>query len=113
MSVPGDELPMAPVGCTLTESGLVRQFQRYRQLGTAAARIMQGDLGLVVWFDTGIDLALLGETIAIERQCCGFFTLDYDASERRLSITVERDRRDALRALASALGGSALRSAAR
>jgi len=38
-----------------------------------------------------------------------FFMLDYDASDRRLSITVDNsDRLDALRALLSALRGSGI-----
>jgi len=40
--------------------------------------------------------------------------LDYDASDRRLSITVDnRDRLDALRALLSALRGSGIAPAPR
>lgn len=106
MSASRDELPMAPVGCTLTDSLLAEQLQRYRRLGTAATRIMQRDLELAVWFDPGVDLALLTETLAIERRCCEFFALDYAASERRLLITVGApERLDALEALRSALSG--------
>lgn len=114
MSAPKDELPMAAVGCSLTDSGLVEQLDRYRTLGTAVTRITQQALGLLVWFDTSVDPALVSETIEIERGCCEFFTLDYDASERRLSITVDGpERLDALAALTSAVGGRAGPSAAR
>src|SRR5438270_2782150 len=99
MSAPRAELPMVQAGCTLTEGGLVEQLERYRRLGIAAARITHRDLGVVVWFDPGVDLGLLAETIAVERGCCEFFTLDYDTSERRLSITVDGpERLDALEA---------------
>lgn len=50
---------------------------------------------------------LLHETIAIERGCCSFFTLDYEASTRRLSIGIDDpDRTDALGTLLSALRDS-------
>lgn len=48
MNAPGDDLPMAAVGCTLTESGLVDQLARYRQLGVTAKRITRHDLTLQV-----------------------------------------------------------------
>lgn len=106
MSTPGHELPVVRASCTLTDSALAKQLERYRRLGTMATSVIQRDLGLVIRFEPDIDLALLSETIAIERGCCGFFTLDYDAANRQLSITVDdRDRLDALGALASVLRG--------
>jgi hypothetical protein len=114
MSTPGHELPVARASCALTDGALAKQLERYRRLGATAASVIQRDLGLVIRFEPGIDLALLGETIAIERGCCGFFTLDYDAANRQLSITVDdRDRLDALGALASAMRGFSPRSSGR
>ena len=105
---------MAPAGCALDDGSLVAQLDRYRRLGTTAISITHRELQLVVRFDADADLELLRETIAIERQCCSFFMLDYDASDRRLSITVDNsDRLDALRALLSALRGSGIAPAAR
>lgn len=95
---------MSSDGCTLKDSALGVQLDRYRQLGTTAARVTRRDLALTVWFDASLDLELLGETIAIERGCCGFFTIDYDSSDRRLSISVDGpDRRGALDSLRVAL----------
>lgn len=95
---------MAPTGCALTDSGLAEQLDRYRQLGATAQRISRSALELLVWFEPGVDVSLLDQTVAIERECCGFFTLQYDTSERCLSITVDGpDRRAALDALESAL----------
>lgn len=46
----------------------------------------------------------MGDTVAIERGCCEFFALDHDASQRRLSITVQDpDRVEALDMLKAAL----------
>ncbi len=103
----GHDLPMAPSGCSLDGDGLVDQLDRYRRLGGKVKRIKQHDLELLVWFDADVDLHLVRETIAIERQCCSFFILDYDPSDRRLSITVaDPHRLDALGALRAALGGA-------
>jgi hypothetical protein len=106
MSAAGPQLPMAPTDCTLNESDLAAQLDRYQRLGAAVQHVHQHPDELVVSFQDTIDPALLDETIATERSCCPFFLLDYDASERRLSITVgDPARRDALGALASALTG--------
>ncbi len=113
MTWSGHELPMAP-RLRARRRSLVAQLDRYRRLGTTAISITHRELQLVVRFDADADLELLRETIAIERQCCSFFTLDYDASDRRLSITVDNpDRLDALRALLSALRGSGIAPAPR
>jgi hypothetical protein len=98
------ELPMAPAGCALDDSGLGEQLDRYRRLGETAVSIQDGDAQLVITFGADVDIHLLRETIVIERGCCSFFALDYDPSARRLSIGIDDPARgDALRALLSAL----------
>jgi hypothetical protein len=104
MSTDSRELPIAPADCTLDDGSLVKQLDRYRRLGRSATTIQQRELALVVTFPADVDIDLLHETIAIEGGCCSFFTLDYDASERRLSIAIDDPARaEALRALRSAL----------
>jgi hypothetical protein len=99
---------MAPDGCTLDESGLGQQLDRYRRLGATALTIQDGDARLVITFGLDLDVELLLETVAIERGCCSFFTLDYDSSTRRLSIGIDDPARsDALAALTSVLLESA------
>ncbi len=108
------ELPMARAGCGLDDGSLAVQLDRYQRLGTRAASIAQCGLVLEVCFDADVDLELLQETIAIERECCSFFTLGYDDSVRRLCISVDGpDRLDALSVLLSALRGPASLSPAR
>ncbi|MFZ1996638.1 MAG: hypothetical protein WAU75_21170 [Solirubrobacteraceae bacterium] len=103
MSQPRD-LPMAPAGCTLDDSGLGAQLDRYRKLGRTALSIEDGDAGLMITFGPDVDVDLLRETVAVERGCCSFFALDYDASARLLSIGIDDPARaGALAALASAL----------
>jgi hypothetical protein len=104
----GRELPMAAAGCTLDDGRLSEQLDRYRRLGRAALTIEDSDARLVITFGAGVDIDLLEEAVAIERECCSFFTLDYDARARRLSIGIEDPARaDALAMLASALRSSA------
>ncbi len=99
---------MARAGCGLDDRSLTVQLDRYQRLGTRAASIAQCGLVLEVCFDADVDVDLLQETIAIERQCCSFFTIGYDTLDRRLSISVDgSDRLDALLALRSALRGPA------
>jgi hypothetical protein len=42
-------------------------------------------------------------TLAIERGCCSFLTVDYDASQRVLAIATDPEHDDALSALLSAV----------
>ena len=59
---------------------------------------------LTVRFGSALDGALLEETIAVESECCPFFSFDYDPAQRLLRIGVQRDEQDpALDALAWAL----------
>jgi hypothetical protein len=100
------ELPMAPAGCTLDHGALGEQIDRYRRLGSAALSIEDRDARLVITFGADVDLDLLRETLAIERACCSFFTLDYDAATRRLSIGIDDPARaDALTTLRCAVRG--------
>lgn len=108
------ELPMAPIGCTLDDTALGKQLDRYRKLGTTALDIKAGELALEIAFSAELDVDLLRATIAIERGCCSFFALDYDASERRLSIAIDDHAHgDALKTLLAALRGSVPPSAVR
>jgi hypothetical protein len=95
---------MAPADCTLDDRSLAMQLDRYRRLGRMAENIHASELEVQVTLAPDVDLDLVRETIAIERECCSFFRLDYDASEHRLSVALDDSaRRDALRALLSAL----------
>jgi hypothetical protein len=99
---------MAPAGCALDDSGLGEQIDRYRRLGSTALSIEDRDAWLVITFGADVDFDLLREALSIERDCCSFFTLDYDASTRRLSIGIDDPARaDALTMLRSAVRGPA------
>jgi hypothetical protein len=102
------ELPMAVADCALEPGALREQADRYRRLGAAACVIKVDGERLLITFQSTVDRELVDATIATERRCCPFFALDYDASRRRLSISVaDALRLDALDAVLSAIRAGA------
>jgi hypothetical protein len=98
-----DPLPMAP-SCALDDAGLRLQLERYRQAGVGARLIDRTPRSLVVELDEQVDAQLVAETIAIERECCPFFTLDWEPERRRLTVAVSQvEHEPALDAIAFAL----------
>ena len=100
-----EELPV--VGCGLDSTGVVSQRDRYRRLGRSVEGVERSGRRLTVELGAGVDDELLRETLAVERACCPFLELRYDARRRRLEVTVDDSEREpALAALVSALGWS-------
>jgi hypothetical protein len=59
---------------------------------------------LVVDLDRQVDMQLVDETIAIERECCPFFALDWESDRRRLTVSISQaEHEPALDAIAFAL----------
>jgi hypothetical protein len=99
-----DVLPMAP-SCALDEAGLHLQLERYRRAGHGARPVEQTRRRLVVDVDEHVDSKLVEEAVAVERECCSFFTLHWDAARRRLTVSVSHvEHEPALDAIAFALG---------
>jgi hypothetical protein len=97
-----DELPIAK--CGLDGAGLTAQRDRYARLATSVDAVERRPDRLLVCFGPDVDTALLEQALAIERRCCPFFRLTFDASTRRLEIGVDRaDENAALDALQFAL----------
>jgi hypothetical protein len=98
------ELPMAPA-CALDQAALRLQLERYRQAGRGACLIECTSRRLVVELDEDVVVELVEQAVAIERECCPFFTLNWDRDRRRLTISVsETEHEPALDAIAFALG---------
>jgi hypothetical protein len=94
---------MAP-NCALDEAGLRSQLERYRQAGRNARLIERTPRRLVANLDEDVDAELVAETIAIERECCSFFTLTWEPDRRRLTISVSQaEHEPAMDAIAFAL----------
>jgi hypothetical protein len=90
--------------CRLDLTGLRDQRRRYRELGRHVDAMDRRPATLRVRFGPGLDVRLLDETLAVERECCPFYRLDYDPASRRLSVSVERPEQEpALDAIAHTL----------
>jgi hypothetical protein len=94
---------MAP-SCALDESGLRLQLERYRQAGRNARLIERTPRRLVADLGDEVDAELVAQTIAVERECCPFFSLIWEPDRRRLTVAVSRSAEEpALDAIAFAL----------
>jgi len=95
---------MAP-SCALDEAGLHAQLERYRRVGQGAALVDRGSRHLVVQLDQHVNVGVVDAALAVERECCPFFTLDWRAPTRRLTISIaEPEHQPALDGIAFALG---------
>jgi hypothetical protein len=104
MSAVPQLLPIAP-SCTLDAPGLSAQRERYRAAGAGATVLERGPQALVIELASGVPTELVDELVAVERECCPFFSIDWRPDARRFSIAVERrEYAPALDGIAFALG---------
>jgi hypothetical protein len=97
------ELP----SCALDDAGLREQRARYRALSASVTRLDRTADTVLIEFDEGLDRTTLDRALAVERQCCPFFTLEFDESKRLLRVGVrEAAQLPALDAIAAALGAA-------
>jgi hypothetical protein len=80
-------LPMTSA-CALDESDLRQQLARYRRIGRGATAVEQTPRRLTIELDGRVGRQLVGELLAIERECCPFFDLVWEPGLRRLTIAV-------------------------
>ena len=94
--------------CALTPDELDRQVARQRALAPGVVRAARDGALLTVAFRAGFDRRALDEMVAVERECCPFFTFAFDDATRTLTIGVrEPAQAPALDALAQQLGAAA------
>jgi len=105
MSHDRSESDAGPIAeCRLDLAGLRDQRERYRALARHVTAIDRRPAAIEVRFAPELDAGLLDEALAVERECCPFFRLEYDAASRLLSASVEHeDQAPALEAIAYAL----------
>jgi hypothetical protein len=90
--------------CALDQAGLRLQLQRYRTAGQDARLIERTSRRLVVEFAAPVQRRLVDELVAVERECCPYFTLDWRPDRRRLAVSVsEAEHEPALDAIGFAL----------
>jgi hypothetical protein len=98
-----DALPMV-ASCTLDETGLRAQYERYRKAGAGARLVDHSKRSLTVELDA-VSSDLVEEIVAVERECCPFFDLRWQPGLRRLTVSVGADEHEpALGAILFALG---------
>jgi len=85
-----DQLPMAP-SCALDEAGLLAQYDRYRRAGERANVLEHTRRRLVIDIDRRVNSRLIGELVAVERECCPFFEILWEPQRRRLMVSVSRE----------------------
>ena len=93
-----DSLEAAIAGiptCALDEAGRDAQRDRYLRLATTVAHFGRSSEAIVVEFTEQLDRATLQRVIAVERECCPFFGLEYEEDVRRLVVTVAEPAHDA------------------
>jgi hypothetical protein len=90
--------------CALDLEGRRRQAERYRRVAADVVRTWRRADAILVVFGTGVDRATLGELVAVERECCPFFTIALDEARRRLTVSAaDPDHAPALDAIAASL----------
>jgi len=95
---------MAP-SCALDEAGLRSQHERHRQTDEGARMVERRSRRLVVDFNEHVDPRLVEELLVVERECCPFFELGWEADLRRLTVSISQlEAEPALDAIAFALG---------
>ena len=95
------ELPLA---CSLDETAMAAQRARYAVVARHVQSVASGERSLRARIDETLDGAVLRELIEVERECCPFFEIGYDAAERLLSVSVSSEEHaPALQAIAHSL----------
>jgi hypothetical protein len=79
------ELPLA---CSLDSDGAVRQGERYAAVAASLTAIQRDGLRLIAEFGGDLDEPVLREAIDVERDCCPFFTIEFDPGRRQLELSV-------------------------
>jgi hypothetical protein len=100
---PRHELPIA--SCALDAAGRGAQADSYRRLAAAVEEAERAPGPLTVRIGEQLDRGLLEQTVTVERSCCPFLSIAWDAGKRTLTVAVEdASMAPALDALAEALG---------
>ena len=97
--------PDFAASCELDAEGLRAQAERYGRAGEGADLLERSPRRLLVQLRAGVDAAEVSEAVAIERECCPFYEIDWNPDSRRLSFAVARaEHEPALGAIVTALG---------
>lgn len=100
--------------CALDLDGLTAQRDRYAAIGRTVTDLARSPRWFSATLSAAADVALIEETLRIERECCPFFELDFDPRRRRLRVGVDSEEMaPALEAIYEALARDSSPDAAR
>ncbi len=90
--------------CALDDQALARQLDRFAAIGRHAlwARREPGELTAVL--DHDLDDRLLREALEVEKNCCPFFAVIWEAETRQLTIAARDEHAEVLERIADAFG---------
>ena len=98
-----EELPVAE--CKLDLAGLREQQARYARVARDVSALERDPLTITASLSADADDDLVTELVAVERECCPFFSIDWRPAERRLTFGVAGEAHaPALDAIEYALG---------
>jgi hypothetical protein len=83
-----EPLPVLAPSCSLDPVELSAQLERYRTVGAGAEVVERDRRRLVVRVAGVVPDAIVSELVAVERECCPFFGLEWAPAARRLVISV-------------------------
>lgn len=87
-AVGGFERALAGVpSCALDADGRRSQKARYAALARSVTRVRREPEGVFVEFGAQVEVAVVEEVIAVERECCPSLRFEFDASARQLTVT--------------------------
>jgi hypothetical protein len=93
--------------CSLDQAQLAEQLAGYARAGRGAEVIESERRRRVIRVGSDVPESLIVRLIEVERGCCPFFEIAWDAASRRLAIEVrDSEHEPALEAIVSALGAS-------
>jgi hypothetical protein len=99
------DTPTPPAACSLSQTGMVDQAARYRRLAADVVAAHRSAWKLEIELAPDVDGANLAQLVRVERGCCPFLDISYDAGARLLSLSVhDRGHAPVLNALAAQLG---------
>ena len=100
----GGTMTELPLACSLDATGLAAQRARYGVVARHVLTLARGERTLKARLDEALDGVVLRELIEVERDCCPFFAIDFDAGERLLTVSVaDAEHEPALAAIAHSL----------
>ena len=100
----GQSLPEPPIACTLRADEMPRRLEEWQAALVHVTESSDGDRGLRLTFDRGVDIGELARLVASEQDCCRFlrFTITLDERGTGLEIDAPSDARSLVHAIAVA-----------